>query len=120
MSVDGILYATVPVADLPRSLEFYETVLEARPVGPDDEDATRETARAFWFEVGPDQYLRLTTDAAETEGTTVAFGTTEADLVGLRARLDALERSYQESSTSLKFTDPDGNPLEVTTWDGPG
>lgn len=119
MSVEGILHVTVPVSDLSRSKEFYETVLEARPVGPDDEDATTETATTFWFEVGQDQYLQLSIEATENQAAPLTFGAREADLVGLRARLDALDRSYRESSTSLTFSDPDGNRLEVTTWAGP-
>jgi catechol 2,3-dioxygenase-like lactoylglutathione lyase family enzyme len=119
MGVDGILHATVPVTDLSRSVEFYETVLEARAIGPDAEDATRDTASAFWFEVGPEQYLRLTSESTDEEMATLAFATEETALVGLRARLDAMGRSYRESTTNLAFEDPDGNRLEVTTWDGP-
>lgn len=122
MTVDGITHVTVPVSDLEASAEFYETVLEATPIGPSEEATSIETADSFWFEVAEDQFIILTV-VTETgpvagsgkHGTMVSFRTDESDLVGLRARLDALGHSYSESRTTLSFTDPDDNRLEVTT-----
>lgn len=124
MAVDGIRHVSLPVADLTASIEFYETVLEADPVGPDDPDASLAEAEAYWFGVGGGQYIVLTpqAEAPSISGertAEVALGVDESTLVGLRARLDAMEYEYRESSTALRFTDPDGNRLKATTAPGP-
>lgn len=122
MTVDGISHVTLPVTDLKTSVEFYETVLEATPIGPPDTEASIETADRYRFRVAPGQYIVLTDETgpdagpgAVGEGTMVSFRTDESDLVGLRARLNALGHDYSESTASLGFSDPDGHRLEVTT-----
>lgn len=124
MAVDGIRHVSLPVTDLTTSIEFYETVLEADPVGPDNPDASVAEADAYWFGVGGGQYIVLAQRADGNtnagEGTPeVALGVDESTLVGLRARLDALDHEYRESSTALRFSDPDGNRLKATTAPGP-
>lgn len=122
MTVDGISHVTLPVSDLKTSVEFYETVLEASPMGPPDAEASIETADRYWFRVAAGQFIVLSVDpdpearrGADGEGPMVAFRTDESDLVGLRARLNALGHDYSESTASLIFSDPDDNRLEVTT-----
>lgn len=122
MTVDGISHVTLPVSDLTTSAEFYETVLEASPIGPPDAEANLETADRYWFRVAAGQFivLAVVTDlgaggGAGEEGSMVSFRTDETDLVGLRARLNALGHDYSESTAALKFSDPDGNRLEVRT-----
>lgn len=122
MTIDGITHVTLPVSDLEASSEFYETVLEATPLGPSEGEASIESADSFWFEVADGQFIILTvvpdtgsTAGSDTDGRIVSFRTDESDLVGLRARLDALGHSYSESRTTLTFSDPDDNRLEVTT-----
>jgi catechol 2,3-dioxygenase-like lactoylglutathione lyase family enzyme len=122
MTVDGITHVTLPVSDLEASTQFYETVLEASPVGPPDGDASIESAERYWFRVATGQYIVLSVDTSPTggaesngRGPMLSFQTEESDLVGLRARLDALGHDYSESTTALTFSDPDDNRLEVTT-----
>lgn len=122
MTVGAITHVTLPVSELEASVEFYETVLEARPIGPPDEDASIESADSYWFRVATGQFIILSvyTDpdaeaGSSGPGPVVSFRTDESDLVGLRARLDALGHDYSESTTSLTFSDPDDNRLEVTT-----
>jgi catechol 2,3-dioxygenase-like lactoylglutathione lyase family enzyme len=124
MAVDGIRHVSLPVTDLTTSIEFYETVIEADPVGPDDPDASVADADAYWFRVGGGQYLVLAQRRDRDPNTgerspEVALGVDESTLVGLRARLNAMDHDYRESSTALRFTDPDGNRLKVTTAPGP-
>lgn len=124
MAVDGIRHVSLPVTDLTSSIEFYETVLEADPVGPDDPDASVAEAEAYWFGVGGGQYIVLTHHASHDSSpgdrtAEVALAVDESTLVGLRARLDAMGHAYRESSTALRFTDPDGNRLKATTAPGP-
>lgn len=122
MTVDGISHVTLPVSDLATSVEFYETVLEAHPIGPPDAEAGIETAARYWFRVAAGQFIILSAEADADAGDgpgepgpMVSFHTDESDLVGLRARLNALGHDFSESTTSLIFSDPDANQLEVTT-----
>ncbi|MFB6111131.1 MAG: VOC family protein [Halobacteriaceae archaeon] len=126
MDVNGIRHATLVVDDLSAAVQFYETVLEIEPVGPDDEEAGVETAGQFWFRLGPGQYLKLVVDAdrsaagdAASGEPRIAFEVVESGLVALRARLDAAGFEYRESTASLQFRDPAGNLLAATTDSGP-
>lgn len=132
--MDGIHHVTLPVADLPRAVAFYEQVLEAEPLGPeDDEDGSGtagegtadQPAADAWLRVGGD-LLRLTPspeavpdDDGPLETVDLALAVREPDLVALRARLDAGGHDYREATTSLRFRDPDGNRLAATTRSGP-
>lgn len=138
--MDGIHHVTLPVADLPRAVAFYERLLEAEPLGPEDEEngadgadgsgtagepAAGQPGADAWLRVGGD-LLRLThspgtvpEDDGPLETVDLALAVREPDLVALRARLDAGGHDYREATTSLRFRDPDGNRLAATTRSGP-
>lgn len=126
MDIDGIHHVRLAVSDLPEAVQFYERVIELDPVGPADEDATVESANRYWFRVGFDQFLALDVTDPDTPPSSstlddpqVVLASDEAGLTALRARLDAAGHDRRESTASLRFRDPAGNVIEVTTWSGP-
>lgn len=132
-AVTGVDHVELYVTDAPAAADWYERVLG---VAPDD-------AFAEWWEAGTgplmlaagDTKLALFERASATRGEgvsprRVAFGTDADGFLGFLDRLPELSLTDSDGdpvtradvsdhglSYSLYFTDPDGNPLELTTND---
>lgn len=121
--VQGLDHAALNVANLPRAVTFYETVLGMRPVDTRDP----ATASYFWLNFGLGQTLNLTLapqrtpealalEADLSASAHLAFSAPEAFLGVLEGRLTEREVAFHRSRTGVYFSDPDGNFLEVTCW----
>jgi predicted enzyme related to lactoylglutathione lyase len=111
----------VPTADAARFIQFYTDVFAAKPRGGDD---SRPGTRFTWVgqcHVGGSPAR----DGKLTQGTgfpRYSWFIRKEDIPEHLARLDALGISHSEpiqtsaegeAGTAIRFTDPDGNPLEL-------
>ena len=121
--IQGIDHIAISVSDIPNSVEFYTQILDMRVV----DSRAAETASFYWLKYGVGQSLNLCLNPEETPKATgrelawgrtphIAFVTTEDFLLLVESRLKELSVPFKKSKTSLYFTDPDGNFLELTFW----
>ncbi|MGF1547391.1 MAG: VOC family protein [Thiotrichales bacterium] len=119
-SILSLHHASVLVADVARSLEFYSGVLglrtdPARPLLGFD---------GAWLRVNAEQQIHLlrlpnpdpVSGRAEHVGRDRHVALTVRDLVGVRARLDAAGIPYTQSRSgraAVFCRDPDGNGVEL-------
>jgi catechol 2,3-dioxygenase-like lactoylglutathione lyase family enzyme len=115
-SLQGFDHVALPVSDLARAVAFYRDVLGMRSVDRRDP----ETDDYHWLNLGPGQTLNLSRTPESTQEAVgpghVAFRASESFLATLSERLADAGVDYHETETSLYFSDPDGNDLEVTCW----
>jgi catechol 2,3-dioxygenase-like lactoylglutathione lyase family enzyme len=137
---DGLAHAVLPVADVERSVEFYETVLGLEPDGPTGGDGVRAGTDLYWMAVGEATRLGLAHDPAATPGPDrdleavlaahanerrtpaavldvahVAVSVSAAERDALVQRLHARGRRYVETPSDVYCLDPDGNLVAATT-----
>ena len=115
-SIRGFDHVALPVTDLARAVSFYRDVLGLRSVDRCDP----ETDDYHWLNLVPGQDLNLTRTPESAWGAAgaghVAFNAPESSLSTLAERLADHDVDVRETETSLDFTDPDGDDLEVTCW----
>ena len=124
--IRGIHHTALAVTDIPRASSFYEAVLGFEPVGPDDPTNTVETAAYYWLEIGEGEWLNLAhrpdavpESTGKLDDPHLAFRATDERRARVERRLRDRGVPFHESTTSTYFRDPDGNLLELTSWDGP-
>lgn len=124
--VDGVHHVAVAVSDVPRSVTFYQEVLEFEPIGPDGADQTAETADYYWLAAGDEEWLMLAdrpdatpTAPERTDDPHVAFRADPATIGRIARRLTDRGVPRRLVETSVYFHDPDDNYVEVTDRDGP-
>jgi catechol-2,3-dioxygenase len=108
---------------VPLAIKFYEEILDMRSV----DKRNPETGSFFWLKAGTGQSLNLCLAADKTpraKGDTldwdmtphIAFVCDESFLDTVQKRLEHNKVVHKRHSSSLYFTDPDGNFLELTCW----
>ena len=121
--IQGLDHIALAVSDLQRSVDFYCDVLGMRIV----DSGSTENAEFYWLNFGVAQTLNLALNPGQTPKALgveldwsrtphIAFSAPDATLEVFEKRLDGRGILYKRSATSLYFTDPDGNYLEVTFW----
>ena len=86
-----------------------------------------ETSSFYWLNFGAGQTLNLCLNPGDTPNAKseyldwdrtphIAFVTSESFIKAVETKLDANGTVYKRSGSSLYFTDPDGNFLELTFW----
>ena len=110
----GFDHVALPVSDLERAVAFYTDVLGLRSV--DRRDAAAGTYH--WVSVGQGQALNLseTGDDETVRAGHAAFAAPASFVDEVAGRLHDAGVEVRDAGTSLYFTDPDGNELEVTCW----
>ena len=121
--IKSLLHASLLVADLSRSRQFYEQILGMKP------NPTRPemSFSGIWYDIGAAQIHLIClpnpdpVDARPAHGGRdrhTALGVLEFD--ALRTRLDAAGLTYtlsQSGRRALFVRDPDGNALELVALD---
>ena len=121
--LQGIDHIAVSVADIAASVDFYTRVLKMRPVDSRDAEATF----FYWLNFGAGQTLNLCLNPDATPNAKgehldwdrtphIAFVTSESFVETVESKLNESGTVYKRSGSSLYFTDPDGNFLELTFW----
>ena len=123
MAITQLLHTSLAVADLERSRQFFETILELSPV---------ERPFSFpgiWYQIGPQQLHLIKVDQVKPDMVNiekwgrnrhVAFGVT--NLSEMRSRLESNHYPIQMSASgraALFTKDPDGNIIELTQTSTP-
>ncbi|MEM6430024.1 MAG: VOC family protein [Deinococcota bacterium] len=119
----GFDHVAIAVSDIPMAIKFYEKILDMHPVDQRDP----KTASFFWLKAGAGQSLNLCLAADKTPrargdvldwDTTphIAFVCDQSFLDTVQKRLSNSGIVHQGNASSLYFTDPDGNFIELTCW----
>jgi len=132
----GINHVTTTTADLDRLVRFYFEMFGAEKVfeGP----ATDDYARMAIVDLGGSRYLKVVEDIASSTGAATRTPTAHAATeqfglaVGSHSALQELRERMKGAGATvgeierlptqwvLRFTDPDGTPLQVCAHAGPG
>ncbi|WP_266074790.1 VOC family protein [Haladaptatus caseinilyticus] len=115
-SIQGFDHVALPVSDLRRAVSFYRDVLGLRSVDRRDPDIDDY----HWLNLGQGQGLNLARVDEESRTDTsprhIAFNAPEEYLGEVIDRLEKRNRDVRKTDTSIYFSDPDGNELEITCW----
>ncbi|MDJ0823186.1 MAG: VOC family protein [Paracoccaceae bacterium] len=109
MTITGVNHITLVVADLPRAVGFYTSVLGA--------EQRTESDRSVYLELGALWLcLEKGTPAPAQDDSHIAFSCSEAAFAELTSRLSEaapLWKTNTSEGASLYFCDPDGHKLEL-------
>ncbi|SIQ68622.1 hypothetical protein SAMN05421858_0080 [Haladaptatus litoreus] len=114
-SIQGFDHVVLPVSDLVRAVSFYQDVLGLRSVDRRDPG----TDDYHWLNLGQGQGLNLAQVDEVSNDTSprhIAFNASEEFCEEVAERLEEREIAVRKTETSVYFSDPDGNELEVTCW----
>ena len=120
--IQGVDHIAIAVSDMNASLAFYVGILKMRPV-----DSRSLESSFYWLNFGAGQTLNLCFNPEATpkfkgevldwnKTAHLAFAAPEAFVDEVEAELEKIDAVYKRSGSSLYFTDPDTNFLELTYW----